>query len=300
MTWLENMNDAIDYIEHHLQDKMDYEAIAKAGCCSVYHFQRMFSFITNIPLSEYIRRRKMTLAAFELQNSKIKVVDLALKYGYESPEAFARAFQQLHGTSPTEARKPGVDIKAYPRISFQITIKGDSNMNYRIEEKKAFSVYGLERIFDTKEGKHLEEIPMFWENILKSGEYEKLQKSVGYPGSLNSICGYRNVKDTTFPYMICSLQTPLSNAEGYTIVEVPAATWAVFTNLPHPIEETSKEMQTLNARVYTDWLPTACYEIIPGYELELYYQTPDGKYYEETWCRVKLCNKNDSRVKTTA
>lgn len=152
MEWLNKMNNAINYIENHLEDKMDYEKIARSACCSVYHFQRMFSFITNIPLSEYVRRRKMTLAAFELQNSDIKIIDLALKYGYESPEAFTRAFQTVHGITPTSARRDGANLKAYPRISFQMSMKGDSEMNYKIVQKEAFQVYGVEEIFDTKDG----------------------------------------------------------------------------------------------------------------------------------------------------
>lgn len=287
MKWLEDMNNAIAYIENNLQDKMDYEKVAQAACCSVFHFQRMFTFITNIPLSEYVRRRKMTLAAFELQNSKIKIVDLALKYGYDSPESFTRAFQSLHGISPTEARKPGAEIKAYPRISFQITIKGDSEMNYKVVQKEAFQIYGMERIFDTKDGANFKEIPLFWTEIMDNGDYEKLTKSANYPAGLNAVCGYRETEGTTIPYMIFTLKTPLSDTTGYTVVDVPAATWAVFSNKPHNIVDTARETQVLISRVFTDWLPTSNYETIEGYEFEMYYSTMDGKCYEEFWCRVK-------------
>lgn len=287
MDWLDNMNNAIDYIENHLQDKMDYEKVAQAAYCSVYHFQRMFTFITNIPLSEYVRRRKMTIAAFELQNSDIKIVDLALKYGYDSPESFTRAFQLLHGVTPTSARRLGTDIKAYPRISFQLTIKGVSEMNYKIVEKNAFEVYGIERIFDTKDGENLKEIPVFWTELMKNGEFEKLKKSANYPSAVNAICGYRDMAGTKFPYMICCLKTPLSDTSGYTLVDVPSATWAVFVNEPHNIESTSKETQALSSRIYTDWLPTSNYDIVPGYDFEMYYDTIDGRCYEEIWYRVK-------------
>lgn len=286
MNWLENMNNAIEYIENNLQERMDYEKVAQAAYCSVYHFQRMFTFITNIPLSEYVRRRKMTLAAFELQNSNIKVIDLALKYGYDSPESFTRAFQLLHGITPTSARRLGTNIKAYPRISFQITIKGVCEMNYKIVQKEAFQVYGIERIFDTKDGENLREIPGFWTELIKNGNYEKLAKSANYPSTVNSVCGYRDMTGTLFPYMICGLKTPHSDTKGYTIVDIPSATWAIFVNEPHNIDETPKETQALIARVYTDWLPTSNYEIIPGYEFEMYYNTVNGKCYEEAWYRV--------------
>lgn len=286
MEWLNKMNNAINYIENHLEDKMDYEKIARSACCSVYHFQRMFSFITNIPLSEYVRRRKMTLAAFELQNSDIKIIDLALKYGYESPEAFTRAFQTVHGITPTSARRDGANLKAYPRISFQMSMKGDSEMNYKIVQKEAFQVYGVEEIFDTKDGGNLREIPQFWMKLRDNGGFKKLQKSANYPSTLNSICGYKELEGTKFPYMICTLKTPLSDTEGYTVVDVPAATWAIFVNEPHNIEETSNEIQNLVSRVYTDWLPTSNYDIDPGFEFEMYYYTANGKCYEETWVRV--------------
>ncbi len=288
MEWLKNMNNAIDYIESNLQDKMDYEKVAQVACCSVYHFQRMFSFITNVPLSEYVRRRKMTLAAFELQNSNIKIVDLALKYGYDSPEAFTRAFQLLHGITPTLARKLGMNIKAYPRISFQISIKGASEMNYKIVKKEAFQVYGIEKIFGTKNQEHLKEVPEFWQEIIDNGEFDKLKNSANYPTILNAVCGYKTTKETTFPYLICCLKTNLSDTTGYTVIDVPSATWAVFVNEPHTFEETSKEVQTLISRVYTDWLPTSNYKIIPGFEFEMYYYTVDNKCYEETWIRVDV------------
>lgn len=125
MDWLDRMNNAMEYVETHLSDTIDYDIVARIACCSTYHFQRMFPFITNVSLSEYIRRRRLTLAAFELQQSGTKVIDIALKYGYESPEAFSRAFKKMHGVMPMSARDKGVTLKAYPRLSFHISIRGD-------------------------------------------------------------------------------------------------------------------------------------------------------------------------------
>lgn len=289
MKWLDDMNQALDYIENHLHEKTDYEKIAKLACSSVYHVQRVFTFITDVTLSEYIRRRKMTLAAFELQNSNNKVIDIALNYGYESPEAFARAFQSLHGITPTAARCKGANIKAFPRISFQISVKGVSEMNYKIVEKEAFQVYGIEGIFDTKDGENLQDIPKFWLEKLKNGDCSRLEKSCGYPSYVNSVCQYRKMDGTVFPYMMCVMKTPLSNTEGYTVVDIPQATWAVFVNELHRIDETSNKIQELIARVYTDWLLTSNYEIVEGYEFEMYYSTFNGssyENYEEVWYRV--------------
>ncbi|MFA9378781.1 MAG: effector binding domain-containing protein [Lachnotalea sp.] len=292
MGWLENMNCAMDYIENHLQDKMDYEKVAQVACCSVYHFQRMFTFMTDITLSEYVRRRKMTLAAFQLQNSDMKIVDIALNFGYESPEAFTRAFHSLHGIPPTSARRLGANIKAFPRISFQLTIKGVSEMNYKIVEKEAFQVYGIEGIFDTKDDENLKTIPKFWLEKLDNGECKKLEKSVNYTSGINSVCGYRKMEGTSFPYMLCVLKKPHSDTTGYTVVDVPKSTWAVFTNEPHSLEETSDKVQELVSRVYTEWIPTANYDLIGGYEFEMYYSGENSKYYEEVWYRIIQKNKN--------
>lgn len=138
MEWLKNMNNAIKYIEDNLERKVDLNEVARVACCSLSRFQRMFAFATDIPVTEYIRSRKMSLAAHEILNSDIKVIDLAFKYGYESPEAFTRAFQAFHGVSPTSARKLGMYTN-YPKLSFQIIINGGSfNMGtkplVRIEE----------------------------------------------------------------------------------------------------------------------------------------------------------------------
>lgn len=276
----------MDYIENNLCEKTNCEKIAQIACCSVYHFQRMFTFMTDLTLCEYIRRRKMTMAAFELQNSDIRIVDLALNYGYESPEAFARAFQSLHGITPTAARGQGANIKAFPRISFQVSVKGVEEMNYKIVEKEEFQVYGIEGVLDTKSGENLIEIPEFWLKNIKNGECEKLAKSSGCMSMVNSVCGYRETGGTTFPYMLCVMKTPLSSTDGYKVVDVPKATWAIFVNESHDIEDTSNEVQKLASRVYTDWLPTAAYELVQGYEFEIYYSDHEGKYHEELWYRV--------------
>ena len=143
MDWLVRMNNAMEYIEDNLADEISYEKVAQIACCSTYHFQRMFSYITNVPLSEYIRRRRLTLAAFELQTSDIKVIDVAIKYGYESPEAFSRAFKNLHGVMPSSARDMGISLRAYPRMTFSISIKGDIKLDCRIEKRESFDMFGV-------------------------------------------------------------------------------------------------------------------------------------------------------------
>jgi AraC family transcriptional regulator len=113
--WIQKMNNAIAYIESNLDGEVDVNEAARIAVCSIYHFQRFFSFIAEIPLSEYIRRRRLTLAAFEIQQSNAKVIDVALKYGYESPEAFTRAFRNMHGITPTATKDNGTQLKQTPQ-----------------------------------------------------------------------------------------------------------------------------------------------------------------------------------------
>lgn len=289
MDWIQKMNQALTYIEENLTEEIDFGVVAQKACCSSYNFQRMFSFITDITLAEYIRRRRLTKAAFELQNSDMKIIDLAMKYGYDSPVSFSRAFHSIHGITPNKAREEGVQLKAYPRLSFQITIKGVSEMNYRIETKPEFQVYGVEGIFDN-EGCN-DTVPKFWDKFCEKNEGDRLIKSLGKDpktteGVIHAICGYRNISDTAFPYMICAFKTPEANTEGYTVVDVPAATWAIFTSEKHGRDKVTEATQNLNARIYTEWAPNSSYEIVEGFDLEIYRFDGD-KCYEEIWVRVK-------------
>jgi len=135
LNWYERINEAFDYIEDYLDSNIDLDKVANIMCQSTVSFQRTFSIFMNISIYEYIRRRRMTLAAIELQTNSIKVIDLALKYGYESPESFTRAFKEIHGISPSAARKKGVQLNLFPRITFLLTVKGDVEMDYKTDNK---------------------------------------------------------------------------------------------------------------------------------------------------------------------
>jgi AraC family transcriptional regulator len=238
MEWLERMNRAIDYIEANLTEEIQLRETAHMACCSSYQFQRMFSFITDVTLSEYIRRRRLTLAALDLQRDDLaKVIDVALKYGYESPISFARAFHALHGITPTMARHEGIALKAYPRLSFLITVKGAEAMNYRIETKDSFEVFGIEGVFRVDEGGEVSQTPAkLWEQSHANGEVKRLEANAGdLPSfvsrdlhSVNAVCSYRKTGPNTFPYMLCAFEDEGSNTDGYTSVTIPAHTWAIF------------------------------------------------------------------------
>lgn len=142
MDWIIGMQNAIDYIEEHLTESIDYEVVAAQSFSSSYHFQRVFSILCGFTLGEYIRNRRLSLAGQELASSDVKVIDVALKYGYESPDGFAKAFQKFHGILPSEARAQGGNLKSFSRLVLKISLEGGSVMNYRIEEKPEIVLTG--------------------------------------------------------------------------------------------------------------------------------------------------------------
>lgn len=293
MDWLSRMNGAINHIEENLDGEIDYEELARITCCSTYHFQRMFSFITDVPLSEYIRRRRLTQAAFELQNSNVRIIDLALKYRYDSPNSFTRAFQAMHGVTPRTARDQGVRLKAYPRMSFSIMIKGDVEMDYKVIEKGAFRVFGLERLIDMTGGSNFRMIPEFWHECRMNGTLEKLA-AIPVPDnadglcSLNSVMCYRDTGKDTFPYMIGIVDFTGSARvpEDLAAVEVKPYTWAIFRSEEHGMNDASAIIQKLWSRIFPEWFPTSGYDHAGGPELEMTYALPGDKFYTEVWIPV--------------
>ncbi|GKU24975.1 AraC family transcriptional regulator [Clostridium folliculivorans] len=295
MDWLEKMNSAISYIEVNLTNNIAYSDVAKIACCSEYHFQRMFSFITDVTLAEYIRRRRLTLAALELQGSSIKVIDVALKYGYESPEAFTRAFKNLHGVSPTFAREKGTQLKAYPSISFSISIKGDVEMNYKIVDKDSFKFFGVEEVMDTTNGNNLVRIPKLWQECFKDGTIERLVKAQpkelvedGFVTDVNGIMCYREIGEETFPYMIGVFDLD-GNAEvpgEFSVISVPALTWVIFRTDEHKSSEVVEKIQAIWERIFSEWFPSSGYEHAEGPELEVYYTAEGDRNYSEVWIPV--------------
>ncbi|SFB03888.1 MULTISPECIES: AraC family transcriptional regulator [unclassified Bacillus (in: firmicutes)] len=266
MDMLKQMNTAIRYIEENLAGEIDFKEVARLAYSSEYHFKRMFSFLAGVTLSEYIRRRRLTLAAFELRDNSIKVIDIALKYGYNSPDSFARAFQQLHGITPSEARRDGHSLKAYPQMSFHLSIKGGSEMNYRIVEKEAFRIVGIKK-----------RVPIIFEGI--NPEIASMWSSLN-EGTINELKNLSNVK----PLGLLSASTNFSEGRleekgeldhyigvattnecpaHFAELEVLASTWAVFEAVG-PFPET---LQSVWGRIYSEWIPSSNYELIEGPEI---------------------------------
>ncbi len=295
MDLMTRMSLALAYVEDHLTGEIDQDTLAQIACCSVYNYYRMFSFITDMSLTEYIRRRKLTLAAIDLQSSDIKVIDLALKYGYDSPVSFSRAFQALHGVTPTEARADGVTLKAYPRISFQISVKGEKEMDYRIETKEAFQVFGYEGIFNADgSGAYPNNPHELWNQNHENGAYEKLVSDAGDLPSfvrqnlckVHGVCDYRQTEPGTFAYMQCAFRSKSSKTDGYTVVNIPSYTWVIFPSEKFKWNQVVEVTTNLNKRFYSEWLPTSEYEQVNGINFEVYGGDADMGSLE-LWFAVK-------------
>lgn len=266
MDLLTNMNGALKYIEEHLTSEIDYKEVAKRAYCSEFHFKKMFSFLAGIPLSEYIRRRRLTLAAFELKDSNNKVIDIAIKYGYNSPDSFARAFQSLHGVTPSEARTQDHSLKAYPPMTFQLTIQGGSEMNYRIVEKEAFRIVGItKRVPIIFHGVN-PEIAAMWQSlnmelIQTFKQISNIEPMGIISASTNFSEGRMEEKGELDHYI--GAATTNECPENLASLEVAASTWAVFESVG-PFPET---LQNIWGRIYSEWFPSSSYEQVEGPEI---------------------------------
>ncbi|MDS6326878.1 AraC family transcriptional regulator [Clostridioides difficile] len=281
MEWIERLNKAINYIEENITKEIEYEQVAKIACCSTYHFQRMFAYMADVPLSEYIRRRRMSLAAVELQNDDKKIIDVALKYGYSSPTAFNRAFKSIHDVAPSVIKKREITtLKAFPPISFKISIKGAEEMNYRIEKKEAFRIVGVSQPLHNELEKNFEIVPQMWQKVALDGTLQKLIPMMDsqLQGVLGiSICN--NSEEWKYFISVSSTKSIDNTLEEYT---VPAFTWAIFSGegqCPQAIQELEK-------RIVTEWLPTSGYEYDNGPDIELYLNPDPQNAKFEVWIPV--------------
>lgn len=279
MEWMERLNSAMDYIEKNLTDKIDYQQLGRIACCSSYHFQRMFSYMAGMPLSEYIRKRKMSLAAVDLQGNDAKIIDIAEKYGYNSPTAFNRAFQSIHGIAPSAMKTEGTSIKSFPPITFKITIKGVEEMNYRIETKEPFRIVGVSVPLEKEIEKNFAVIPKKWEEISADGTLQTLiQMMNAEPMGVLGVSLCNGEEDAWRYYIAVSTSEKAENFEEYV---VPQATWAIFSG-----SGTNQSIQELEKRIVTEWLPTSGYEYGSAPDIEVYISPDPQNAQYEVWIPV--------------
>ena len=278
MEWIDRLNEAINYMEEHLTDAVDYEQLGRIAGCSSYHFQRMFTYMAGLPLSEYMRRRKMSLAAVDLREKDAKIIDVAEKYGYQSPTAFNRAFQSVHGIAPSAVKNEGVSVKSFPPVSFKIIIKGVEEMNYRIETRESFRIVGVSVPLNKDIEQNFAVIPSKWQEISENGTLQKLIGMIDTPPM--GVLGVSTCNDTE-PWRYYIAVSSSQESDGFEEYTVPAAVWAVF-----PGEGTNQSIQELERRIVTEWLPTSGYEYGNAPDVEVYISPDPQNAKYEVWIPV--------------
>lgn len=295
MDWISGIQKAIDYIELHLTEKIDYEAAAREACSSSFHFQRTFSILCGYTLGEYVRMRRLSLAATDLLQTDEKIIEIAMKYGYETPESFTRAFTRFHGISPSEARC-GAVVKSFSRLSVKLILTGGVTMDYRIEKLDAFKLIGKRKQVSKPENDTATaDISAFWDECAKDGTTAKICSYFPEEPRLKGlvgVCFSCDMEANRFPYGIGVEYDgrPLAD-NSLEIVEIPANTYAVFPcrgKMPDVFADTYK-------RIVSEFFPqNPRYEYCQGVELEIYpsddIDNPD--YYCEIWIAVKAAPNN--------
>ena len=273
----EGIRQAVKYIEENLTEDIDIAEIAAKAYLSPFYFQKIFGVLCGVTVAEYIRSRRLTLAAEELSLGAARVLDVALKYGYESQDSFSRAFTRFHGVSPSAAKEKGAQLKSVAPIQIILTLKGGTIMEYKIVEKSAFTIMGRARSFNTETS--YTEIPKFWQEHYSTGG-----------GDI--VCGMFGVcmdsDGSNFEYLIADNYMPWKDIpDGYETRVIPEGTWAVF-----PCRgELPKALQDVNTQIWSEWVPNCKeYELAGNYNIEVYLTPPqpDPKdNYCEIWVPVK-------------
>ena len=294
MEWLSCIRRAIDYMEHHLGDDISAQDVAEQVYLSPFFLQKGFSVLTGMGIGEYIRNRRLYLAACELMNSEDKVIDIALRYGYETPESFTKAFTRFHGATPSQVRA-GAAITPFLPLTIKLSIQGGTQMDYKIAPRFPFKVIGFQKVFDTESS--YREIPAYWDEIC-----EKYAKNV-YAGNApanpyeqalvdNCIGEYGvcidDIGGGKFRYLIAGKYTGGDVPEGMVVYEFPRGEWAVF-NCIGPNPET---LQRVNTQIFREWLPgNPEYELCGNATVEWYDcvngEMTDPDYHSAVWVPVR-------------
>lgn len=283
MEWVEAVSEAIEYIENNITEDISVGDVAKYVSISTFYFQKGFRLLCGYTVAEYIRNRRLALAAGELAAGSAKVIDVAMKYGYDSPDSFTKAFSRFHGVTPKEVQRNETMIKSFAPLKIELSLKGGYIMDYRLTKKGSFTVMGAAKKFSYDGAK--ETVPQFWME-----HYEK--------GNGKYVCGMFgvNIDETMggseFEYMIADVYNPIMDVpEGFVTRTIPAFTWAVF-----PCKGAMPDsLQNVNTKIFSEWLPALReYEFAAGYCIEMYDDprkypkgTGDENYYSEIWIPVK-------------
>lgn len=273
MDVLRELNDVSDYIEEHITDDINIDKLARIAMQSGNNFSRLFSYMVGMSVNEYIRRRRLSLAVNDLQNSNAKIIDIAMKYGWNSSDAFTKAFINQHGTTPTNARNKIGSVKIFPPVSFELNIKGAKEMDFKIVTVDSFEIFGLSKQFNCRSADRFKQ-----ENIMWSVEFEHYPEriSAGYDGIWYGV--FDNGK-----YSIARAQKDIDYSRLEKIT-VPGGQYAVFTTEKGGYAGT--ELPRLHELVFNSWLPDSEYKIKEEFVIEVYHLATDraerrkNRYYE--------------------
>lgn len=283
MNMLDRMNATIEYIEAHLMEELHMPTIANVTGTSEREIQKTFYALTGISIVEYIRRRRLSLAGLELQKGKKSVLEIALEYGYTSPDSFTRAFRLMHGMPPSAVKKGGCLLKSYGKITFVLTIKGVNAMNYKILKKEEMHIIGFRKWFSTENDGQLEEIPKMWDSLT-----DDLKQRITALSNNDGVVGLcADMYDGGFDYWI-GCMSDKECPEDLEEITIPASSWAVFEVIGS-MRPLPNAMQDIWKRIYSEWLPNSVYEHAMLPEIE-FYSSGDmmaDDYKSEIWIPVK-------------
>ena len=305
MDWITGIQNAINYIEDNITAELDYDAIAKESFSSSFHFQRVFSILCGYTLGEYIRNRRLSLAGTELVCSNAKVIDIAYKYGYETPESFAKAFQKFHGITPSQARSSGAKLKSFSRLSLKLSLEGGSIMNYRIEEKNAMLLTGYKRRFtgspnDKQDQDHNFACETRLEQYILEGmcrEHETIYQIL----TNFDTEGYDFYYAYQFPkWALEDMQDiPADISARFENVTIPAGTYIVFET--ERCQFPTAKMDELRMKAVSEWLPTSGYELREAPEIGVIHwfweegnERVNHSRYCELWLPIAKKQKSNS------
>lgn len=286
MNWIVGIQKAIDYIEDNITEDLNYDKIAKIAYSSSFHFQKVFFAVCGMSIAEYVRRRRLTMAVDDILKNK-KVIDVALNYGYETPESFTRAFKSFHGATPTQI-KNGTPAKFFSRLSVKLILEGGKEMDYRIVKLDSFKIVCKRKKVKAQKEFTFDEIPKFWQQCGEDGSIEKLVSYIPQNPKLKGLLGIsfsQEFMDDAFPYGIGVEYSGSAVSGEFEIIEIPSYTYAVFPvkgEMPSVFKETYK-------RILTEFFPQSGYAYAKGVEIEVYPSdnVSNPNYYCEIWVAIK-------------
>jgi AraC family transcriptional regulator len=279
VNWMEALNDSIDFMESHLLEDITSKEVADSVHMSHFYYQHGFKILTGYTVGEYIRNRRLTLAGIDLIKGQLKVIDIAYKYGYETPESFTKAFTRFHSVSPIQAKHNSHKLQSFQRLFIKILVEGGTMMDYRIEKKDAFQVMGLSRRFHVENS--FQDVPKYWTEICQEYLSKKDSPIVGMYGICDDTEGNRY-----FKYLIADNYDGGEIPKGFEVVEIPTYNWAIFRCVgPMP-----GAIQAVNTRIFSEWLPNNKeYEIATDLNIEMYTEGDNSSsdYVSEIWIPIK-------------